>query len=219
MLTDKLLYDPEADNEMMDNAPDFDDPSYEEWILNAALNPVSRNIIFFDMKGLSEDAIYLCGEEATKPVLCFWDGRELHELDSGLAEGALTSLYIESPESIWICGREGLILHGNRRMGFRRIDAPTRHNLFHDIFPYRGKLVLPASVRPGGLWEYDPKTGAFGHFEPRLPRLTSRDDPDSIEGGPFFAQATGDVLWVVAEKDVFRFDGTEWERVEHPDIR
>jgi len=219
LLTDSLLYDPVVYRMMMKSGPSTSDPGYLDWILGIQKKK-PRNILFHDMQALSEKAIYLCGEEGpgTKPVLCFWDGDRLHELDPGITEGALTGLYIESPDSIWICGREGVLLHGNPTTGFAPVPARTRLNLFHMITPYRGTLVLPASVRPGGLYQLDPETGDFGHFEPRLPRLTSRDDPNSIEGGPFFAQGVGDVLWVVAEKDVFRFDGSAWERIPHPDL-
>jgi hypothetical protein len=204
--------------EKMKQAPASSDPSYLEWITDAALNPVSRNIYFNDVQGLTEDTIYICGEESIKPVLCLWDGTTLRELDCGITEGALTGIHIESPDSIWICGREGILLHGNPERGFAPVQARTRLNLFHMITPYRGKLVLTSSVRPGGLHELDPETGEFSRFRPHLPRLSSRDDPDSIEGGPFFVQAIGDVLWVVAEKDIFRFDGKAWERIKNPDM-
>ncbi len=219
-LTDSVLYDPEFHRKLMDKAPDFDDPNYLDWMVAAANNPEDRSLILFDVKGLSAKAIYLCGVVGprTKPVLCFWDGSKLHELDVHPPEAALTGIYVENSGSVWICGREGLLLHGSYDRGFAPVNLPPQLNLFHMITPCRDKLVMPASVRPGGLYEYDPKTGAFGKFDPPLPRLRSSDDPESIDGGPFFAQAIGNVLWVVASKDIFRFDGEQWERIEHPDL-
>ena len=221
MLTDAVLFDPETELHAIRKAPPMNDPGYADYVINLALNPPSRNILFNDMQGLSEDAIYLCGEvgPGTKPVLCFWDGETLEELKLPLAEAALTGIYIESPDSVWVCGREGVLLHGSRARGFNPVPGDRRLNLFHHITPYRGKLVMPASVRPGGLWEFDPKTGAFGRFDPPLPRLTRPPaDSDEPHGGPFFAQATGDVLWVIAARDIYRFDGQSWERIQHPDM-
>ncbi|MDK4706497.1 hypothetical protein PH562_29945 [Rhizobium sp. CNPSo 4062] len=219
LLTDRVLYDRVADeNNLANEEPEAMTPAWFEWVQKRALNPVARQVVFYDIKGLSEDAIYLCGTERTKPILCFWDGRELHELNVPLTEAALTGIHIENAESVWICGREGVILHGSRNRGFAPVNADTRLNLFHSITSYRGKLVLPASVRPGGLYELDPSSGEFRRFQPPLPRLVSRDDPESIDNGPFFAQSVGDVLWVVASKDIFRFDGQAWERIKHPDI-
>lgn len=221
MLTDAVLFDPEAHNTAICNTPRRGDPRRSEYIMNLALNPPSRNILFNDIHGLSEDAIYLCGEvgPGSKPVLCYWDGATLEELKVPMEEAALTGIHIESSDSVWVCGREGVLLHGSRSRGFNPVPGDRRLNLFHHITSYRGKLVMPASVRPGGLWEYDPTNGAFGRFDPPLPRLT-RPPVDSGEphGGPFFAQAVGDVLWVVAPRDIFRFDGQAWERILHPDL-
>lgn len=218
MLSDAVLNDPEAKKRLLESGPSLGQLGWKEWIIQKALNPGTREVVFYDIKGLSEDAIYLCGTERTKPVLCFWDGSELHEINIPLAEAALTGIYIENAESVWVCGREGVILHGSRNRGFAPVNADTRRNLFHSITSYRGKLVLPASVRPGGLYELDPSSGEFRRFQPPLPRLSSRDEPASIDNGPFFAQSAGDVLWVVASKDIFRFDGQAWARIDHPDI-
>lgn len=222
MLTDAVLFDRDA-NERRRPSPEPEYMSDEWWqmIEQSALNPASRNIVFHDIAGLSEDAIYLCGEvgPGTKPVLCYWDGQTLEELTVPLEEAALTGIHVESPDSVWLCGREGVILHGSRARGFAPVNAQTRLNLFHGFAPWRDRLLMPASVRPGGLWQLDPRTRAFGRFEPRLPRLTRLDSsPEFAFEGPFFVQAFGDVIWAVASKDIFRFDGETWERIRHPDL-
>ncbi|MFD1882496.1 hypothetical protein [Paracoccus pacificus] len=228
LLTDAVLFDPDAqqrqDKIAAENGhpePEFLSPEWQEWVTQRALNPASRNVFFNDIQGLSEDAIYICGETGpgTKPVLCYWDGQILQELKLPVAEAALTGICIENRDSVWICGREGVILHGSWARGFNPVNAPTRNNLFHGFTPYRGKLVMAASVRPGGLYELDPETGAFGRFRPALPPLTQPSaGSDAPNAGPFFAQAIGDVLWVVGLRDIFRFDGTEWQRIKHPDM-
>jgi hypothetical protein len=228
MVSNTFLFDPGAEKkrEAGETAagleePKFGSPEWQERLIKKALNPASRNILFRDIAGLSEEDIYLCGEEGpgTKPILFHWNGMRLEELKVPLPESALTGIHIENSESVWVCGREGVILHGSRNRGFTPVFATTRLNLFHHMTPYRGKLVLPASIRPGGLWQLDPKTGDFGHFEPRLPPLTKPPKgSDEPHGGPFFAQAIGDVLWVVAPRDIYRFDGGDWQRIIHPDM-
>ncbi|WP_372574331.1 hypothetical protein [Ruegeria jejuensis] len=228
LLSETLLFDPKAERRRTaeeeakgNSEPEFGTEEWIEWSIADSLRPpASRNILFNDIAGLTEDAIYLCGEvgPGSKPVLAYWNGGTLEELKVPMEEAALTGIYIESPDEVWICGREGVLLHGSHARGFNPVPGNRRLNLFHHITPYRGKLVMPASVRPGGLWEYDPNTGMFGHFEPRLPPLTkSPADRNEPDGGPFFAQAVGDVLWVVASRDIFRFDGNGWERIKHPD--
>lgn len=211
MLTDAVLNDPEAQRRHLEGGPPIGDPRWQEWIIQKARTPVSRNIVFYDIRGFDEDHIYFCGVENQKPILCFWDGKTLEELKLPIEKAALTGIYVESSESVWVCGREGTLLHGSRNRGFAPVNIPTRLNLFHHITPYKDNLVLPSSVRPGGLYQLDPITQEFGRFTPSLPRLRQGD-------GPFFAQAVGDILWVVALKDIFRFDGVAWERIEHPDM-
>jgi len=118
-----------------------------------------------------------------------------------------------------IIGREGVLLHGSRARCFNPVNAQTRLNLFHGFTAWRDRLLLAASVRPGGLWQLDPATDAFGRFQPRLPALTKLDsNPAFAFGGPFYVEAFGDVIWAVASKDIFRFDGERWERIQHPDL-
>ncbi|TWB49108.1 hypothetical protein FBZ98_107141 [Rhizobium sp. ERR 922] len=208
-VTESLLFDPVKYREQRKNRPKTDDPDYLSWLMESKKSK-PRNVLFNGIKGIDEDAIYLCGEEGIKPILCFWNGDTLHELNTQLSEAALTGIYIENSDSIWICGREGVLLHGSYARGFTPVSLRPQHNLFHMITPYRGKLVLPSSTRPGELFEFDPKTSDLKRFSPALPKLRG----DYI----FYAGAVADVLWVVGQKDIFRFDGAEWERIEHPDL-
>lgn len=52
--TDAVLFDPEADRRRMEQAPDPDDPAIVERMLAKVKNPVSRNILFNDIAGLSQ---------------------------------------------------------------------------------------------------------------------------------------------------------------------
>ncbi|WP_299971168.1 hypothetical protein, partial [uncultured Roseobacter sp.] len=102
MLTDAVLFDPKRELEEIRSAPDSDDPAYMDWLMASLEDNSNRNVQFFDMQGLSEDAIYICGVSppGAKPVLCYWDGETLEELKVPLAEAALTGIYIESPDDV-----------------------------------------------------------------------------------------------------------------------
>lgn len=134
----------------------------------------------------------------------------LHEQKVYLEETALTGILMADEDSVWVCGREGVLLHGSFARGFTPVILRKQLNLFHMITPYRGKFVVPSSVRPGGLFEVDPGSSELRRFSPALPTLRG----DSI----FYAKSVSDVLWVVGQKDIFRFDGNGWERIEHPDF-
>ena len=218
LLSENILFD--ADSQLEDTlaGPDLDDPNFLDWAVSRAREPTFPNYFFNDMAASTEGGIYLCGEEGNRPALFYWDGATLEKLAVPIAEGALTGVHVEDVESVWVCGREGVVLHGSRHRGFAPVDMPTRLNLFHGITTYQGKLVLPASVRPGGLYQLDPRTRTFGRFDPPLPPLTTSPVLEEPKMGPFFAQSVDDVLWVVAPQDVYRFDGTNWERIAHPDV-
>lgn len=209
LLTDALLFDMDAYLQKKESRPLTTDPGYIDWLRNFKKQS-PKNITLYDIKGFSENAIYLCGSEDTKPVLYYWDGMSLHEQKVYLEETALTGILMADEDSVWVCGREGVLLHGSFARGFTPVILRKQLNLFHMITPYRGKFVVPSSVRPGGLFEVDPGSSELRRFSPALPMLRG----DSI----FYAKSVSDVLWVVGQKDIFRFDGNGWERIEHPDF-
>lgn len=209
LLTDALLFDMDAYLQKKESRPLTTDPGYIDW-LRKFKKQSPKNITLYDIKGFSENAIYLCGSEDTKPVLYYWDGMSLHEQKVYLEETALTGILMADEDSVWVCGREGVLLHGSFARGFTPVILRKQLNLFHMITPYRGKFVVPSSVRPGGLFEVDPGSSELRRFSPALPTLRG----DSI----FYAKSVSDVLWVVGQKDIFRFDGNGWERIEHPDF-
>ncbi|NTF35086.1 hypothetical protein G6L88_23980, partial [Rhizobium skierniewicense] len=207
-LTDALLFDMDSYLAKI-NGPDTSDPNYLEWITN--LQQASpKNVSLNDIKGLSDNAIYICGEEGTRPKLFYWDGGELHEQKVYLEEAALTGIFIEHEDSVWVCGREGVLLHGSFARGFTPVNLRQQLNLFHMITPYRGKIILLSSVRPGGLFEVTPWTSELRRFSSAMPKLRG----EYI----FYAKSVNDILWVAGQNDILRFDGKEWERIEHPDI-
>lgn len=209
LLTDTILFDPEEHARLSRMAPPTTDPGFLQWLMDSrAQRP--RNISLHDVAGLNKDSIYVCGVDGTKPVLFFWDGTNLHELKVHLEETALTSIYIEHEDSVWICGREGVLLHGSSARGFTPVNLRSQLNLFHMVRPYGRSLVLPSSVRPGGLFEVDKASSDLRRFTPRMPPLQG----DYI----FHSEASNDVLWVVGQKDIFRFNGHSWERKQHPSL-
>ena len=209
LLTDTIIFDPEAHARLSRTAPPTTDPGFLQWPMDSR-GQRPRNISLHDVAGHNTDSVYVCGIDGTTPVLFFWDGTALNELKVHLEETALTGIYIENEDSVWICGREGVLLHGSSARGFTPVSLRRQLNLFHMVRPYRGSLVLPSSVRPGGLFEVDKTSSDLRRFTPRIPELQG----DYI----FHSDASNDVLWVVGQKDIFRFDGSGWERIEHPDF-
>jgi hypothetical protein len=182
LLTSSILFDPESHQRLSVKAPPTDDPAFLDW-LDDFEKAAPRNILLNACAGTAEDAIFFAGEAASAPTLFFWNGRELEELSTGIGKGAYTGIHIENENSVWICGREGLLVHGSRERGFSQVSFPRNQtNSFHDLTRYQGKLVLPASVGPGGLFEVNLQTSELRPFRPALPTLRG----DYI----FFAEAS-----------------------------
>jgi len=209
LLTDTILFDAEADARLSRKAPLTTEPDFLQWLMDSRMQR-PRNLSLHAIAGLHEEAVYACGVTGTTPLLCFWDGQTLHELDLPLDAAALTGIHVERDDSVWVCGRDGVLLHGSHTRGFVPVDPSRQHGLFHMITAYRGKLALPSSTDPGGLFELDPGAVDLRHFMPALPALRG----DHI----FYAGAVGEVLWVVGQQDIFRFNGDAWARIDHPDM-
>ena len=161
---------------------------------------VFGNTLLWNLSGLSEDTLYICGN----------GGVILHGVDGGLARVAspvdepLTDVRVEAPDKVWICSREGSLLYGDARGGFRRVAQGG--GAFNSLALFGGKVWLGGVSGPRGLFVYD--GSSLRRVEP--PGLTPGiDDVTQIDD-------CDDALWVLGTKDLLRFDGARWERIAHP---
>lgn len=101
LLTEAVLFDAEADARLNRKAPLTTDPDFLQWLMDSRTQR-PRNLSLHAIAGQREDAVYVCGVAGTTPVLCFWDGQTLHELDLPLEAAALTGIHIEHADSVWV---------------------------------------------------------------------------------------------------------------------
>jgi hypothetical protein len=100
--------------------------------------------------------------------------------------------------TVWICGKNGTLLHGNAQAGFKPVPTPEINDTFLSVALYAGKVWLATSV---SLFAYDGEsvkevdTGLF-------PPLRSANRLQAVDG----------VLWSFGYDDIVRFDGVKWER-------
>ena len=165
-------------------------------------SPEARAKIYFCVNGPSEQEIYICG---AKGVILCWDGFAMHEVPSGTTASLINILAVDE-KTIYICGRDGTLLRGNRRDGFLAVPGFGGGQGFTSMTLCRGKLYLGSNSSPRGLFVYD---GG-------LPQQVSCGMVPDIEDVNVIDSAD-DVLWVVGSKDLLRFDGETWERIDYPD--
>jgi hypothetical protein len=169
---------------------------------SAPNSPEARAKIYFCVNGPHEQEIYICGAHGI--ILC-WDGHAMHEVPSGTTV-SLINILVRDEKTIYICGRDGTLLRGNRRDGFLAVPGFGGGQGFTSMTLCGGKLYLGSNSSPRGLFVYD---GG-------LPQRVSCGMVPDIEDVNVIDSAD-DVLWVVGSKDLLRFDGQTWERIDSPD--
>jgi hypothetical protein len=99
---------------------------------------------------------------------------------------------------IWICGKNGTLLHGNAEVGFTAISNPDINDTFLSVALYAGKVWVATNV---SLFVYNGET--MEEVDTGLvPPLRSANRLQAVDG----------VLWSFGYDDIVRFDGAKWER-------
>jgi hypothetical protein len=182
----------------------LDDPDARlEALLNNPHSEAAHMKSYFCINGPSEDDIYVCG---TRGTLLHSRGGAFESLRH-ITQAALINILVENEKIIWICGRDGTLLTGNARDGFRHaVASGSGSQLFSSMTMHDGKIYLASSANPRGLFVY--QDGRFNQVRSGLkPDIHDVHTVDSVGG----------VLWVVGSKDILRFDGKTWERIDHVD--
>ena len=185
-----------------------------EWVHldNGLLRPdlnASPDIFLASIHGPHEHALYVAGclmENNFPPFLAYFNGQRWRQLPLPANAERLTDIYVESAERIWLCGANGTLLLGNVDQGFVNVSRDTDNQLFYNIARHQGRLYLSSNL---GLFTYDPARPSQGiapvhtGLEPELEEVVS-------------VGCDQQVLWVLAARDLLRFDGQHWERMECP---
>ena len=164
--------------------------------------PFEDKLMMVQIDGPSENEIYICGYRGK---LLFYDGVTARRIDLG-TDANLVDILVENETTIWICGSKGTLLRGNHRDGFSQVPGITGQSLFNSMAFFDDNLYLAASTgRPSGLFVYDHGflRGVRTGLEPEI-------------RNPHILTARNGVMWAVSVKDILRFDGEHWERIDFP---
>jgi hypothetical protein len=168
-------------------------------------------LILNDINGLSDSDLYLCGSMVGHPWqkgrIYHWNGMTLNEV-SVRTTNALTKIYVQNRDVVWICGRGGQLFAGNARDGFSLASGLSGEQLFSAITEYQGKIWIACASSPEG-------SALYTHDGTTLAQVRTPLEPDIAD--VFHVEATDGVLWAIGRRDIIRFDGTTWERIPHPD--
>jgi hypothetical protein len=162
-----------------------------------------------DINGSHESAIYLAGSISTTglpPFLSFWNGKVWRKIALPEVAGYFTRIFVESESRIWLCGDNGTLLLGNADDGFKSLSSVEDNQLFTSITMFNGMVYLGSNLGP---FVYDPNQPDDGIRPLKTPLNPPLKDVHSVD-------AKDGVLWMIGSKDLARFDGTDWQRIEIP---
>jgi hypothetical protein len=160
--------------------------------------------------GSREEAIYIAGCENLAdypPRADFWDGEAWRRLDLPRRAGRINDVFVEDDANVWMCGAKGTFLHGNANTGFAQLNASYDKQLFLSVCKFGQRIYLGSNL---GLFFYDPAQPGLG-----LRRVYTHMTPELRDAN--IVQSVDDVMWSIGPKDIARFDGSKWERIDHPD--
>ena len=145
--------------------------------------------------GLAERDIYVVGQRGR---IFHWNGKEWREVKSP-TKSHLERVRCVSPDEVYACGHDGVLLRGNHRDGFKLLSSGGEN--FWGLEVFQGKVYLAGRT----LFLFDGEA---------VSPLTTGLDPE-IDG--YRLDAKDGVLWSFGVNDLAWFDGKTWTRVQHPD--
>jgi ligand-binding sensor domain-containing protein len=160
--------------------------------------------------GPHENAIYLTGavsSDGLPPFVYFWNGQAWHSVKLPDVAERITAMHVASEQRIWLCGANGTLLVGNAQEGFRSLSTYDDNQLFTSITEFEGRMYLASNY---GLFVYDPQKHWQG-----IQRVKTTLKPDLQDAN--IVDAVDGVLWSIGPKDIARFDGQQWERINNDD--
>ena len=167
------------------------------------INSMTR--MFTNLGGLREDAIYLTSQVPNRQQgrIHFWNGETLSEIHNPSGED-INGFFFEDENRVWAYGRNGTILYGNHRDGFRDVSHYEDNMGLNGMGLFRGTMYLTSYAAESGLYMLDDNGRQV-----EVPDVPYKNGCTGIS-------IAGGALWTADDYAVLRFDGVQWERIEHP---
>ncbi|WP_321952929.1 beta propeller repeat protein [Paraburkholderia bannensis] len=155
-------------------------------------------VVFNQIDGFSEQDVYAAGSNG---ALYHWSGRAWKKIPLKTDEN-LECIRCYGVDDVWVGGANGTLLNGNATKGFKDVSDVTDNETFWSLAPFQGNVYLGTTK---GLFVYN------GHA---IERVVTGLNPE-VE--TYTVDSTEDALWSIGVKDLVRFDGEAWIRIDHPD--
>ena len=127
-------------------------------------------------------------------------------VETGIDERLLAVCPGIEPSTVVAVGYNGTVLVGSRSKRFINCSAIEDNQYFHSVTTMNNQLLLASE---SGLW---------GLSEGSLSQIQTRTRLDNFGTECIHIEAISGACWAIASDSVFRFDGSHWTEVAHPDI-
>jgi hypothetical protein len=151
---------------------------------------------FLDMDGSGHDALYAVGYHGE---IYFYDGTSWQPDDAPTTEH-LTGVRCVGPDDVWVCGRNGVVLHGRYNRWQVIHDSAFTGNWWC-VEEFGGRIYLASNT---GLAYIDGVS--IRPVDVGLDRSITTHRLHACDG----------LLWSIGVKDILVFDGQTWQEVVHP---
>ena len=160
---------------------------------------------YLDINGQAGDDLYAVGMNAPGTSrIAHYDGTAWTTLDDA-APSVLTCIEPAHDGGIYIGGRGGTILHGDRRRGFTRVATTLPNTSIYGLREFGGLLYIASS---DGFFFFDHRQNRTDYVRPPIkPTLLGVSRLDSADG----------TLWTFGPKDLAWYDGSTWTRLVDPE--
>lgn len=158
-----------------------------------------RNL--YDINGFAHDHLYVCGTKGNDGFIAFFNGSNWIEVNR-ITPSALYSITLcPDGKSVLISGQYGTLLKGNIDDGFKNLKNISINSTFYNAAFYQEAIYIASEQ---GLYIYADSEYSI------VPELSDIQGVISVE------EKDG-VLWVLSYKQLIRFDGKTWDKINHPD--
>jgi hypothetical protein len=161
-----------------------------------------QTLHFNSVGGISENSIYCCGLDGA--IIHFHNGQS-HKIISNTKENLL-DMHCVSEDDIIISGNWQTLLRGNAKDGFSLLHSSNTRINFYSVRKFQNDIYVGTTQ---GLLRFNGSGfDTLRQSDVGLDETTVVQQIDSV---------SDNYLWIVSDRHVFRFDGQNVERFDHPD--
>ncbi|SDB86762.1 hypothetical protein [Acinetobacter boissieri] len=157
-------------------------------------------IYLYGIAGFATDQLYVCGRNGDRGFIAYFNGEYWVDIDAKTPSTLNNIIVCENQTDIIVTGEYGTLLQGNVNTGFKNLKDMGISTPFYSAAYYNHVLYITSE---DGLYRYE--NNSYSKVK-EVEHIRGTSDVEAKDG----------VLWVVANKELIRFDGQHWQIICYP---